>query len=82
MMKDNDLNFDVSIHGKLCKATPIMNFELYGSYYCIYGVKNEEQQYDVYCGEIQGNTVVPIQNENDKNLTNKIVLSLVNAIRE
>ncbi len=75
-------NFTINVDGIAYEATTIMNFELYDNYYCIYGVKNQENNYDVYCGQIIGNTVIPIQNEKDKSLTNKIVLALTNAIKE
>lgn len=75
-------NFTINVDGIAYEATTIMNFELYDNYYCIYGVKNQENNYDVYCGQIIGNTVIPIQNEKDKSLTNKIVLALTNTIKE
>ena len=74
--------FDITIDGVSYKANTIMNFSLYDSYYCIYGILNDSNNYDVYCGKILGNTVVPIDDEGDKRLTNKIVLALVNAIKE
>ncbi len=74
--------FSIVVDGREYDANTIMNFELYGDYYCIYGIKNEDEDYDIYCGQIIGNTVVPIENEKNKNLTDKIVLALTNAIKE
>ena len=80
---DNSIgNFTISVDGVSYEAITIMNFELYDSYYCIYGIKVDDGNYDIYCGQIVGNTVVPIKDEKDKSLTTKIVLALVNAIKE
>ena len=73
--------FTITIDGQSHKATTIMNFELYNNYYCIYGVKDQNMNYNIYSGQIIGNTVVPIKNERDKNLINKIALTLTNAIK-
>ena len=59
-------NFKIELNGEIFEAVTIMNFSLYDSYYCIYGIKNMNNGYDVYCGQIIGNKVVPIDNEKDK----------------
>ncbi len=77
----NELNeFNININGNNHKATVIMNFELYDSDYCIYGVRDNNKNYNIYCGEIINNTVVPLKDK-DKNITNKIVLSLTKTIK-
>ena len=80
---DNSIgNFTISVDGVSYEAITIMNFELYDSYYCIYGIEDIDGNYNIYCGQIVGSTVVPIKDEKDKSLTTKIVLALVNAIKE
>ncbi len=78
---DETSKFTIDVNGKQYIANVIMNFSLYGYYYYIYGIKNDNKDYDVYCGKVIGNTVVPIENEKEKNLTNKIILALTNAIK-
>ena len=79
---ENTGHFNIEINGKNYEAKIIMNFELYSKYYCVYGVENDQKEYNVYCGQIINNTVVPIQNEKDKELTEKIEKILVNSIKE
>ena len=79
---DNSKSFDVIKDGVKYKAIVIMNFSLYDAYYCIYGIKNGNRDYDVYCGKIIGDRVVPIENEKDRDLTNKIVLAITNVVKE
>ena len=73
--------FTIDVNGKHYVATVIMNFSLYGDYYCIYGVENHNHDYDVHCGKIIGNTVTVIEDEKEKSLTNKIILALTNAVK-
>lgn len=73
--------FTIDVNGKQYIATVIMNFSLYGDYYCIYGIENSNHDYDIHCGKIIGNTVTPIENEKEKNLTNKIILALTSAVK-
>ena len=78
---NNNGEFKVIIDGKDVMAKTIMNFSLFDDYYCIYGIPNSNSEYDVCCGKIVQNTVVPIDNEKDRDLTNNIVKSLVRAIK-
>ena len=79
---DETSKFTIEVNGKQYVATVIMNFSLYGDYYCIYGIVNDNHDYDVYCGKIVGNTVIPIEDEKEKSLTNKIILALTGAVKE
>lgn len=79
---DDTSKFTIDVNGKQYLATVIMNFSLYGDYYCIYGIENDNQDYDVHCGKIVDNTVMPIENEKEKSLTNKIILALTSAVKE
>ena len=74
-------SFTIEVDGIKHNAKIIMNFELYGNYYCIYGVKNDNDMYDINCGKVVGQNVVPIDNENDKALTDKIIMSLTNSVK-
>ena len=59
----------------------IMNFELYGKYFSIFGIKNKDKEYDIYCGEIKNNTLMPIENQEDKEITTKIVNALTKILK-
>lgn len=72
-------NFNINVNGVSYMAETVMNFELYGYNYCIYGVKIDGN-YNIYCGEIVNNTVVPVR-ENDEKLIDKIVLSLTSTLK-
>lgn len=75
-------HFKINVSGVEYVADTIMNFELYGTYYCIYGIRGSDSNYQLYCGEVVGNTVIPIRNEKDKLLTDKIILALGDALKE
>ncbi len=72
--------FNIFKDGIKHKALIIMSFELYGNYYCIYGVRNKDKNYDIYCGEIINNQIVPVK-ENNRSLTTKIVKTLTNTVK-
>ena len=79
----NELSkFKITIDGNVYDAYTIMNFELYGDYYCIYGVKNSDNNYDIYAGQVVDGKLGPILKDKDKELVNKIVLALTNVIKE
>lgn len=59
------------------KANIITNFELYGDNYCIYTVPFNGNN-NVYCAKIIDNKLIKIENKEERELTNKIVTTLLN----
>ena len=75
--------FYIDENGKKIIANILTNFELYGDNYCIYTVpQNNSQEYEVHCAKIMGSTLMKIENEREKNMTNKIVQQLLQSIKE
>lgn len=75
--------FYIESNGKKILANILINFELYGDNYCVYTVsQNNSQEYKVHCAKILGSTLIKIENEREKSMTNKIVQQLLQSIKE
>ncbi len=77
----NDLKeFNINVNGIVHKAIVVWTYELNQKIYCIYAVKDENKNYNLYNGEIINNTVVPVT-EDLKEVTEKITKSLTSTIK-
>lgn len=77
-MEENKI-FYIETDGKQVKATVLTNFELYGDNYCVYTISNTDNKTNnAYCAKILDNRLIPIENEEELKLTNKIVSELIN----
>lgn len=62
-------------------ATILIKFEIYGEYYCVYTIKDNAQNQNVYCAKLFGNNLLKIESDSEKRLTNKIVTQLINSLQ-
>ena len=72
--------FKINYNGEIHKAIVVWTYELDGHIYCIYAVRDKNKNYNIYTGEIFGDMLVPVQVK-DKNVVDKIALSLTNSIK-
>lgn len=63
--------FNININGENHKAILICAYNLSGNDYCIYGIKNQNNDYDIYNGKIVNNKIVEIEDK-EKLLADKI----------
>lgn len=78
-MTDN-YEFYIEKDNNKYKAQVITDFEIYGDRYCIYKLANDEQN-NVYCAKYLNNKLVKIENQEELNLTKKIITKLIESLK-
>lgn len=78
-MSDQEFSI-INNNGGLTKATALTTFSLFNKHYCIYSIKSEENNNDVFCSQLLNNQLLPIKDEKEKLLTNQIVKEYLKSI--
>lgn len=76
----NNYEFYIEKDNNKYKAQVITDFEIYGDRYCIYKLVHDDQN-NVYCAKYVDNNLVKIDNEEELNLTKKIVTKLIESLK-
>jgi len=69
--------FQISIDGITHNAMAISTFNLENKDYCIYAVPDGNGIFGIYTGILDGNTIIEIDNQEEKNMVNNFVKSLI-----
>ena len=75
-MNNNEFKI-VDQDGILRKAYILTTFNLFNKVYCIYAIMNNNFA-SVYCAQLLNNKLVPINDQEEKELINKIVKRYLN----
>lgn len=62
-------------------ATIITNFNINNNNYCIYSIP-VKKEFNVYCAKLINGKLIPIENPNEKKLTDKVVKEFVKVTKK
>ena len=80
IIMDDLVTVKMEIDGITYNAIILTNYTIYDKEYCIYAIKDNNGDYDIYYGRIINDILVPGTVE-DADINYKIVSSVINAVK-
>lgn len=78
-----DINkFYINKDNQRIEANILTNFTIFNDTYCIYTIPDIDKNHNVYCAKLIGNNLIPITDEKELSLTNKIVTKYIDSLKK
>lgn len=78
-----DINkFYIRKDSQRIEANILTNFTIFNDTYCIYTIPTIDKNHNVHCAKLIGNNLIPITDEKELSLTNKIVTKYIESLKK